>query len=165
MRVRQWPCHGYCEVKNLKAIGRLTRLYAASFYAACLYVLLTYAAGFALGTLRVMIIEPRVGAVYAVVIEAPFILMAMWFSSRRALKKVQPSQRISSYLAVGGMAFVFLHLLEVLGGMFLRGQSITAYFTHYTTPEGLMFFALASVFALMPVMQFKGGVFFVNAPL
>jgi hypothetical protein len=164
MRVRQWPCHGYCEVKNLKAIGRLTRLYAASFYAACLYVLLTYAAGFALGTLRVMIIEPRMGSVAAVTVEAPFILMAMWFNSRWALKKAHPSHSISSYLAVGGMAFVFLHILEMLGAKLLRGQSITDYFTHYTTPEGLMFFALASVFALVPVVQFKGGVFAQNTP-
>ena len=42
--------------------------------AGCVYALLTFFVGFVLGTLRVLLVAPRLGAIVAVSLEAPVIL-------------------------------------------------------------------------------------------
>ena len=46
------------------------------------YFATVFAVGFALGTIRVLTIVPRVGEMVAIVIEVPFILAISWLASR-----------------------------------------------------------------------------------
>ena len=84
------------------------------FKAALSYALLGLAAGFVLGTLRVLVIAPRIGELAAVSLEAPVMLaisagFAIWCAGRFHLKGLN-----GALLAMGLAAFLMLQFGEIL---------------------------------------------------
>jgi hypothetical protein len=55
---------------------------ATASKAGALYALIVFLIGFILGTIRVLIIVPRLGETAAVLLETPLILAASWFFCR-----------------------------------------------------------------------------------
>ena len=49
--------------------------------AGALYAIIVFVIGFILGTIRVLLVAPRLGETTAVIIEAPIMLAASWFSA------------------------------------------------------------------------------------
>jgi hypothetical protein len=50
--------------------------------AGALYAIIIFVVGFILGTIRVLLLAPRLGETTAVIIEAPIMLAASWFVCR-----------------------------------------------------------------------------------
>jgi hypothetical protein len=50
--------------------------------AGALYAIIVFLIGFILGTIRVLLLAPRLGETTAVLVEAPMILAASWFVCR-----------------------------------------------------------------------------------
>jgi hypothetical protein len=50
--------------------------------AGALYAIIVFVIGFILGTIRVLLVAPRLGETTAVIIEAPIMLAASWFVCR-----------------------------------------------------------------------------------
>jgi hypothetical protein len=121
--------------------------------AGAIYFALVFAAGFALGPIRVLVLTPRLGELAAVLVEAPLMLAAIilagvWLS-RRGVTPREGTAR----LLMGSVALVLLFAAEIGTALLLRGQSFADYAARLTEPAGLVFLALAAFFALWPALH------------
>ena len=96
---------------------------AAAIRAGLLYFLGTFAIGFALGTVRTLLLVPRVGALAAVAMEVPLMLLASWWVCGVVLRRfpVPPARLLR--LTMGGSAFLLLMLAELALAVWGFGQS------------------------------------------
>lgn len=125
--------------------------------AAAIYFLAVFSAGFLLGPIRVLLLEPRIGAVAATLCEAPLLLIAMVVAARWTPRRVGLATSLARMLAVGIGALVLQQTADLLVGMLLRGLSPQQQFARLATPEGAIYAALLVVFALMPAMVNRTG--------
>jgi uncharacterized membrane protein len=58
----------------------------APLKARAMYFVVVFSIAFVLGTIRVLLVAPRLGETIAVMIEAPLILAVSWFASRRCVR-------------------------------------------------------------------------------
>lgn len=120
------------------------------------YALLAFMAGFALAIIRVPLLEPNVGPLTAVLIEAPFILILSWLACRVVLRKycAAGSRPLSvpAAGALGGMALLLLLLAELALSL-LMGKSLSAFGQALVAPAGLLGLGLQLVFASFPIVQ------------
>ena len=89
------------------------------------YAGLVFAAGFVLGTLRVLVLAPALGETGALLLELPVMLVISWLVARHLCARMSVPARLGPRLAMGGTAFLILMLLEVAIGILLfeRGPS------------------------------------------
>lgn len=120
--------------------------------AAAIYFLATFSAGFLLGSIRVVLLEPRIGAVAATLCEAPLLLIAMVVAARWTPRLVGLTTSLARMLAVGMSALALQQAADLLVGMLLRGLSAQQQFARLATPEGAIYAALLAIFALMPAI-------------
>jgi hypothetical protein len=80
-----------------------------------------FAAAFAFGALRVMLIAPAVGAFAAVAIEVPLILALSWLIAGRVLRRWPMAP--GAALGTGALAFLILMLAEFALAFALSGQT------------------------------------------
>jgi hypothetical protein len=114
------------------------------------YFATVFGAGFVLGTLRVLLVVPRLGERVAELLEMPLMLLVIcgaagWIVRRFALPPV-PRVR----LAVGVLALVLLLAVEFAVVLALRGLTWREYVATRDPVSGTAYIALLGVFALMP---------------
>ncbi|HSN81953.1 MAG TPA: hypothetical protein VLS88_05210 [Polyangiales bacterium] len=117
------------------------------------YFAIVFAAGFALGTLRVLFVAPRWGELSAVLLELPFMLAIAWVACGRILIRFRIPRRIPLRLSVGALAFAFLMLAEVILSVAVFNRSMSDYLHELTTPHGLAGLGGQLLFGLMPVAR------------
>jgi hypothetical protein len=120
--------------------------------AAAIYFLAVFSAGFLLGPIRVLLLEPRIGAIAASLCEAPLLLIAMVAAARWVPRLIRLTTSLARLLAVGIGALVLQQAADLLVGMLLRGLSAQQQFARLATPEGAIYAALLALFALMPAI-------------
>ncbi|MFZ4573795.1 MAG: hypothetical protein ACOYN0_05315 [Phycisphaerales bacterium] len=118
---------------------------------ATLYFALTFAAGFVLGTVRVLFVAPRVGEVAAVLIECPLILVASFLVARWVLHRFAPRAGAGRRLLIGVAAFAMLMTAE-MGMTLLRGTSPRGFLASLFTTQGLVGLGAQVLFAFMPLL-------------
>ena len=74
---------------------------AGAFYAVIVFLI-----GFILGTIRVLLLVPRLGEMTAVIVEAPIILAASWFVCRWCVDRLNVRRTVPFRLLMGFVAFV-----------------------------------------------------------
>ena len=117
-----------------------------------LYAIIVFAIGFILGTIRVLLVLPRLGQTAAVVIEAPMMLAASWFVCRWCVNRLDVRCTIPARSSMGLVAFLALMSLEVaLGAVF--GRSLADQLAIYETLAGAIGLAAQAIFATFPVIQ------------
>jgi 2-hydroxy-6-oxonona-2,4-dienedioate hydrolase len=116
------------------------------------YFLVTFAAGFILGTIRVLWLAPRVGPRTAELIEMPVMLGVMIAAAAWVVRRQTVPRRAKSRLAMGGIALVLFLVTEFAVILRLRGLSIGEYFTTLDPVTGSIYYALLVVLALLPSM-------------
>jgi hypothetical protein len=121
-------------------------------FTALLYFLAVFGAGFALGPIRVLWLEPRLGVVTATLCEAPFLLLAMMAAAYWIPRIVRISAGIGAMLAMGLGALALQQAADVVVGTALRGISATDQLARLVSPEGAIYAALLVLFALMPAI-------------
>ena len=119
--------------------------------AAAFYFVLVMAAGFVLGPVRVLGLEPRVGEFWAVLIEAPFLLAVIAAAAHWVAGKFAMRREPGALIAIGLGALALTVIAELLIGQALRGVSPAAYIARFTTPPGLVYGALLVVYAVAPL--------------
>lgn len=129
--------------------GQLIRPAGAGFA----YAILTFAVGFALGTVRVLLVVPRVGPTRAVLIELPVILAASWWISRLCVARFRVSRAVAARLVMGVAAFVALMLAEASLSVVLFERPLTEYLVSLTTLAGAIGLAAQVAFAGFPLIQ------------
>jgi hypothetical protein len=94
-----------------------------------------FAAGFALGALRTLVLVPRLpsssGETIAVAIELPIILTLSWLASRWLVGRFNVVQALGARLLMGATAFVLLLIGEFLLGYLGFGRSPIEQFRSY----------------------------------
>lgn len=121
--------------------------------AGTLYFLIMFAIGFVLGTLRVLVIIPAIGAVGAVIVELPVMLGLSWVTSHRLTRTRPGLSDAPSRLTMGATAFALLILAELVLSLTLFARSPAEFQDELGTPHGLIGLAGQVAFALIPWAQ------------
>lgn len=121
----------------------------AIFKAAGIYWALIFAAGFVLGTLRVLWGADAMGAGNFMLLEIPLLLIASWFAARWLVARysVRTTQEA---VAMGAIAFVLLMGAEIRLAAGISGEGVGAWLASLTHPPGIYGFLGQIAFALMP---------------
>lgn len=114
------------------------------------YAATVFAVGFALGTLRVLLIAPRLGEVAAVWIELPIILTASLLLARRIIRRFAIAPRLSPRAVMGAVAFAMLMVFEFALGSLLFGRSLSEQFAGFATLPRQIGLIGQVLFALIP---------------
>jgi hypothetical protein len=121
--------------------------------AGALYALTVFLIGFILGTIRVLLIVPRLGEIAAVSLETPFMLAASWFVCRWCVDRLDVPRRIGPRSLMGAVAFVVLMAAEFALGWSGFGRSVSEQLAGCGSAVGAIGLAAQMVFAMFPVMQ------------
>ena len=116
------------------------------------YVATVFAAAFALGVLRVLVVAPRLGELAAVALEVPVVLGLSWLVAGRVLRR-WPLAGPGPRLAMGALAFACLMALELILATRLFGRPLDAVFSDMATLPGLVGLAGQIGFALVPALR------------
>lgn len=119
--------------------------------AALAYFVAVFAVGFVLGVVREWLVRPRYGALAAIAIEAPAMLLACWCAARWAVGRFGVTGARERW-RVGAMAFGLLMGAELADALVLRGMAPGEWLAHFGTAPGVLSLALFLAFAAMPVL-------------
>ncbi|CAN1554402.1 hypothetical protein MCEMIH16_02319 [Caulobacteraceae bacterium] len=124
--------------------------------AGILYFAAVFAIAFCLGTVRVLLVAPRLGETLAVLLELPVVLWASWACCGALVTRLAVSPRPGDRVMMGGVAFVVLQAAEALVAIFVFGRSPTVYLAAFTTLAGQLGLAGQIGFALIPLVRRRG---------
>ena len=120
--------------------------------AGALYAIIVFVIGFILGTIRVLLLAPRLGETTAVIIEASIMLVASWFVCRWRVDRLDVRRTVPARFLMGLVAFLVLISAEVSLGAVL-GRSIADQLATYGSLAGAIGLAAQVIFAIFPVIQ------------
>jgi hypothetical protein len=115
-----------------------------------LYFGVVFGAGFLLGPIRVVWLEPRLGPILATACEAPFLLMAMLAAARWVPRVLNIRQDPKALILVGIGALILLQVADFTVGFWLRGITPTEQIAQFRTGQGSIYAGLLALFAIMP---------------
>ena len=122
--------------------------------AGALYAIIVFVIGFILGTIRVLLVAPRLGETTAVIGEAPIMLAASWFVCRWCVDRLDVTRNVPSRSLMGFVAFLVLMSAEIgLGAVF--GRSLLDQLAAYGSPAGAIGLGAQMIFAMFPVIQIR----------
>jgi hypothetical protein len=108
--------------------------------------------GFILGTIRMLLLVPRLGETIAVIVEAPIVLAASWFVCRWCADRLKVRRTVSARSLMGLVAFVVLMSAKVgLGAVF--GRSLVDQLAAFKSSPGAIGLGAQVIFAIFPVIQ------------
>jgi hypothetical protein len=125
----------------------------AAIRAGLLYVALVFGLGFVVGTLRVLVVEPRFGATGAVLVELPVMLAASWLACGFALRRPPVPPAPSARLLMGAVAFAVLMALELAVSVLGFGRTPTQHLATYREADKLLGLAAQLAFAAFPLLR------------
>jgi len=120
------------------------------FKSAVLYFALVLATGFALGSIRVPFLVPRLGERYAELLEMPIMLMAIVLAAHYVVRRFSLPASLSVRLRVGFAALFMSVLAELLLAAALQGRSVAQYIASRDPVSGSVYLVMLLLFALMP---------------
>jgi len=124
--------------------------------AATVYFLALFSLGFVLGTIRVMVVAPRLGDLPATAAEVPIMLAASLFASRWAVRRWQVSSATHARLAMTVWFLGLLLAFETLLGLALFGRTLAQQVAAFAAPAGLLGLAAQVIAAGMPLWVGRG---------
>lgn len=124
-------------------------------HAAVIYFAMVFLVGLVLGPARVLWLEPWLGNALAVLVEAPFLVAAMWFAARAAPAWTRVEGAWPSFLAVGLLALVLQQVADLAVGFGLRGMTLQHQMAYFATPAGMIYAASLIIFTLMPLIRMR----------
>jgi hypothetical protein len=120
--------------------------------ATLLYFGIVFGVGVLLGPIRVMWLEPRLGAALANLCEAPFLIIAMVLAARSIPKMVALPRNLPTLLAMGVGALMLQQIADCAVGIGLGGITLSEQLARFATTQGLIYAVLLILFCLMPVL-------------
>ena len=109
-----------------------------------------------LGTIRVVLLEPRLGLLGAVLCEAPFLLAAIVIASRIAPRALTAVPSRGALLSIGFVALALQQVADFVVGLTLRGLAPSEQVGRLATAEGTVYAILLVLFAIMPLLTNRG---------
>ena len=120
--------------------------------AGILYFALVFGAGFVLGTVRTLLVVPRVGTRMAELMEMPIMLVVTIVVSRWVVLRLLVPFVPSARLGMGGIALGLLLVAEFGFVLWVRGLSIRQYFASRDSVSGAVCYVMLVLFAVMPLL-------------
>jgi hypothetical protein len=102
-----------------------------------------------LGTIRVLLVVPRLGERVAELIESPLMLMATILTARWIIRRFPVASAPLNAMIIGFVALGLLVVAE-LGVVMLRGVPFSEYIASRDPVSGSVYLALLAAFAIMP---------------
>jgi hypothetical protein len=127
--------------------------WAACTKAGCVYAISVFVIGFGLGTIRVLLLVPRLGGTVAVLSEAPLMLAVSWSVSKWVTKKFDLHADADASLLMGAIAFAVLMLAELGVSVFVFSKSMVEHLAGYWSVPGVIGLAAQVCFATFPFLQ------------
>jgi hypothetical protein len=112
-----------------------------------------FAAGFALGTVRVLFLQPIIGPTLATFCELPMMLTVSWITCGWAIRRWSVSPSTRDRLIMGLTALAMLLLAEALLGTYGFGRSPAQQMQALLTPAGLLGLVAQIAFAGVPLLR------------
>lgn len=122
-----------------------------TFKAALCYFGIVFTAGFALGTIRVVLLVPRLGARTAELLEAPVMILVSFLAARWVVRGQTTSFTVAGRLGMGMIALIMMLAAELGFVLWLRGITVSQYFATRDPVSGAAYYIALVIFALMPV--------------
>ena len=122
--------------------------------ASLLYFASVFGVGFALGSIRVLLVVPYLGVRWAELLETPLMLLASFYFARLMVRRFGPFAH-SRRLAIGLIALAFLLAAE-LGLVLAQGQTLAQYLASRDPVSGVAYLLALAAFALMPLLAAHG---------
>ena len=120
--------------------------------AGALYFGVVFAAGFVLGTIRVIWVVPRLGERTAELIEAPLMLAVTIVAARWVVRRFAVPAVVPQRLAIGLVGLGLLLAAELVVVLLVRGLTLGEYIASRDAVSGTVYLALLAVFAVMPLL-------------
>ena len=120
--------------------------------AAFLYSITVFAAGFVLGAIRVLWLEPKIGPLAAVLCESPLLLIAMALASRWVPDVMHLHHDPVSLGLMGIGALAVQQVTDLTVGFYVRGITLAEQLAHFATAPGLVYAGLLVAFVAMPIL-------------
>lgn len=136
--------------KQQSEAGRSTRGSVSVLRAALIYFALVFGVGFCLGPIRVLLLEPRLGATAAELIEAPLMLTTIYFAGRWVGHRFCSGLGGGARFAVGLMAAALVLGADLGVGGGLRGMTVVEVLRHRDRLTGSVYYASVIWMALAP---------------
>jgi hypothetical protein len=125
--------------------------------AALLYFAIVFGAGFLLGPIRVLWLEPRVGTTIATFCEAPFLLLAIVLAARWVPRRLGLVGNTAALWGIGLAALALQQIADFAVGSGLRGITLAEQLSQFATLAGLVYAALLVAFAAMAALLDRRG--------
>lgn len=116
------------------------------------YFGLVFAAGFAMGTVRVLFLVPRLGERLAELLEMPFMLVATWWAARFIVGHFALAGAVTVRLTTGLAGLALLLAAEILLAAVLQDRSLGDYIASRDPVSGTVYLAMLGLFAAMPMI-------------
>ena len=126
--------------------GLITRCAAA-------YFALVFAAGFALGSVRVPLLVPRLGERWAELAEMPLMFVAIFLAAGHVVRRYGGRVAAREWPVVGIMALAFMVVAELLLAVMLAGRGVGEYIAGRDPVSGSVYVGMLLVFAAMPWLR------------
>ena len=123
----------------------------AAVIAGTVYFAAVFLIGFLVGTVRVLLVAPRLGDVGAVLLETPVVVAASWILARRSVRRFAAPRGFGPRATMGAVAFALLMTAELAVSMFAFGRTPGEHLAIYGTPAGAIGLAAQLVFAVLPM--------------
>ena len=117
------------------------------------YAIIVFLIGFIFGSIRVLLLAPRLGETGAVVLETQVMLAASWVVSRWCVDRRDVPRTVPARSVMGAVAFVVLASAEFGLSIFIFGRSTTEHVASYASVPGAIGLIAQIVFATFPVVQ------------
>jgi MFS family permease len=118
--------------------------------AAAVYFAVVFGVGFALGPVRILWLEPRLGLRAAELVEAPFMLVAIIVAGRWVGRRLCSAHSPAFRLSVGLLTASLVLAADVGVGVGLRDMSVTEVFSQRDPVSGSVYYALVALTAVAP---------------
>jgi hypothetical protein len=119
--------------------------------AGLLYFGVVFVAGFVCGLFREMALTPIYGRTTAIILEAPFMLIAMITGAWIAVHRKSTGWSNSALFLIGIVGFALMQIAEFGVGLGLRGMNFQDQITYFRTPAGQIYLGLLAIFIVMPL--------------
>jgi len=116
------------------------------------YFMIVFAAGFMLGTIRVLWIVPRLGTRVAELIEAPIMIFISMIAAGWLVRRFREITKASDWLWAGLTGLTLMMLTEFSVVLWLRGLSLAEYIATRDPVSSAVYFGSLVLFALLPLL-------------
>jgi hypothetical protein len=120
--------------------------------AGLLYFALTFGAGFLLGPIRILVLEPRLGVRAAELLEIPVMIGVTFLAARWVTGRLAVPPATGPRLGMGLLAAGLLLVAEFTLVLRLRGLTLEDYFASRDPVSGSAYYVSVLLLALFPLL-------------